>query len=64
MNTDDNFDVVYEFAKHVDLQEPPDGLNYWAEHPKFPLKDWQYSVANNDTRVGYWEWVNRGLGYE
>jgi len=36
-----------------DLQ--PD--DYWGEDPDYPLEDWRYEVANNDTRLGYWEWV-------
>jgi hypothetical protein len=30
---------------------------YWTDHPEFPVKDWQYEVANGDTRQGYWQWV-------
>lgn len=30
---------------------------YWGEHPDHPLLDWRYEVANDDTRRGYWEWV-------
>jgi hypothetical protein len=29
---------------------------YWGEHPKYPVEDWRYQVANNETRQGYWEW--------
>ena len=29
----------------------------WGEHPHHPVEDWQYEVANNDTRLGYWDWV-------
>jgi len=29
----------------------------WGAHPKYPVWDWQYEVANGDTRLGYWEWV-------
>lgn len=31
--------------------------NPWKEDPIYPVKDWQYEVANNDTRLGYQEWV-------
>jgi hypothetical protein len=31
--------------------------NIWNEHKDFPLEDWQYEVANGDTRLGYWEWA-------
>lgn len=27
----------------------------WVEHPR--LEDWKYQVANNDTRLGFWEWL-------
>ncbi len=34
---------------------------YWMDHPGFPSTDWIYEVNNGDTRLGYWEWVNRKL---
>jgi hypothetical protein len=30
---------------------------HWGEHPEYPLEDWRREVAENDTRMGYWEWV-------
>ena len=30
---------------------------YWGAHPDFPVSDWQYEVANGDTRQSYWEWA-------
>lgn len=30
----------------------------WAEHPCAPLEDWKFEVQNDDTRLGYWEWVD------
>lgn len=31
---------------------------YWeGEDPESPLADWKYEVANDDTRLGYWEWA-------
>jgi hypothetical protein len=29
----------------------------WGEHPDWPRQDWQYEVANEDTNLGYWDWV-------
>ncbi|MBK6616367.1 hypothetical protein [Ottowia sp.] len=29
----------------------------WGEHPDHPLSDWRYQVENDETRLGYWEWV-------
>lgn len=33
------------------------GWDYWDAHPDHPLEDWQSEVANDDTRLGYWDWV-------
>ena len=30
---------------------------YWEEYPPYPICDWQYQIANNATRLGYWDWV-------
>jgi len=31
---------------------------YWGVgDPQYPIEDWQYAVANGDTRRGYWEWA-------
>ena len=32
-------------------------VDYWGEDPEHPLADWKYEVENNDTYLGYWEWV-------
>lgn len=31
--------------------------NVWGSNPDYPVADWQYEVANDDTRAGYWDWV-------
>ena len=35
--------------------------NHWDSHPDFPVEDWQYEVANNDTRLGYLDWLQSQL---
>ena len=31
---------------------------YWMEEDDdYPVSDWKYEVRNDDTRLGYWEWV-------
>lgn len=30
---------------------------YWGAHPNHTPTQWAHEVANNDTRVGYWEWA-------
>ena len=29
----------------------------WGEHPDFCRNDWQTEVGNDDTLLGYWDWV-------
>jgi hypothetical protein len=29
----------------------------WGEHPEHEVGAWAEEVANEDTRLGYWEWV-------
>lgn len=31
--------------------------DHWASLPEFPVEDWKYEVANDDTRLGYLAWV-------
>lgn len=38
-------------AEYIELYGP------WGEHPAHPLDLWKYEVANDDTRLGYWAWV-------
>jgi len=32
-------------------------MSHWDEEKDFPVGDWKYEVANDDTRLGYTEWV-------
>jgi len=36
----------------------------WGQHPDYPVADWQYEVANDDTRLGYWSWVSHMIDSE
>lgn len=29
----------------------------WGEHPYYDRNDWRHDVRNEDTNLGYWEWV-------
>lgn len=33
-------------------------FNHWGEDPAYPVRDWRYQAGNNDTRLGYWDWVD------
>ncbi|SHX04885.1 Uncharacterised protein [Mycobacteroides abscessus subsp. abscessus] len=32
-------------------------FSYWGSDETFPVTDWQEDVSNDDTRLGYWDWV-------
>lgn len=49
-----------EYARH--LAETNGGT--WGSHRRYSVADWQYEVANNDTRLGYWEWVAHQIDAE
>jgi hypothetical protein len=33
-------------------------MNHWEEDPDFPLVDWRHEVADDNTRLGYRDWVH------
>lgn len=35
-----------------------------AASERYPVRDWQYEVANGDTRLGYDEWLNVKIDQE
>lgn len=55
-----------DLGKSIDathnLQEANGG--YWGEHPEILVEDWQYDVMENNTRLGYWEWVQARIDGE
>ena len=32
--------------------------SYWESDAQFPVCDWQSEVVKDDTRLGYWQWVD------
>ena len=30
----------------------------WEEDPEYLADYWRYEVQNNNTRLGYWDWVD------
>lgn len=42
----------------MEQQAESSPFDYWGgENADWPVVDWKYDVANGDTRLGYWEWV-------
>lgn len=34
-----------------------DELEGWGEHPTYKMIDWRNAVSEDETRLGYWQWV-------
>lgn len=32
-------------------------IDWWSEDSDYPVADWQHEVAEDNTRLGYWDWV-------
>ena len=37
---------------------------HWGEHPNYPRTAWAYDAAENNTRLGYWEWAFNQCGHD
>jgi hypothetical protein len=46
-----------------ELREKYDTEEGWGQHPRFTMEDWRNQVSNEDTRIGYWDWVEKSLAY-
>ena len=33
----------------------------WTEYAAYPVQDWQHEVLNDNTRLGYWDWVEASI---
>lgn len=33
----------------------------WDDFKKYPRADWRAEVANDDTQLGYWDWVKQHI---
>ena len=43
---------------HLRPINPVEYGGYWGEHPKHTVGEWKEEVQANETRLGYWDWVN------
>lgn len=34
-----------------------DKLGYWEPYPGYDVEEWRNEVKNDNTRQGYWQWV-------
>jgi hypothetical protein len=50
----DNAIKEYKLAEHYG--------GYWkGEHPDHTVADWKQDVRDDNTRYGYWAWVNSNI---
>jgi hypothetical protein len=42
-------------TKVLNVTEPE---SCWDEHADYPVADWRHEVAEDNTRLGYIDWVN------
>lgn len=49
----DCFDLDNFIEAHI-RHKPED---VWAADENYPVEQWQYEVEEDNTRLGYWEWV-------
>ena len=43
--------------ENMTSEELREYYGHWEQHPDFPVRDWAFEAQNDDTRLGYWEWV-------
>ncbi len=36
----------------------------WGSHPRHPVEDWQAEVADDETRLGYWDWLEQRIAID
>ena len=48
-----------EMAQMCDCRMCAGRHDHWGQGPAAPLASWQEQVANGDTRLGYWDWVEQ-----
>lgn len=54
-----------EDAAVLALAEPTHASMPITQHTdKYPMSDWRYEVANEDTVLGYWEWLDNKIEQE
>ena len=48
---------VVDSHAHTRIVEEEAVTSHWDIHPDYPVEDWKYEIANDDTRQSYKEWV-------
>lgn len=53
------FSIVMFWVALINLDKPGGSLvdDVWASDPDYPVEDWRAEVTQDDTRLGYWDWV-------
>jgi len=58
INGGDLVEVIGGMITRYEENRPkPPEPSHWTDIDGYPVKDWQYQVANGDTRLGYLDWT-------
>lgn len=60
----DGIDDGSKFETDVLIEQYGDERGSWGAHPLFPKDLWQHEVINDETVLGYWEWVGHQMEIE
>ena len=51
-------DQFTELAHFIVKEEEKAARDPWGEDPEYPRDDWRHAAGDNDTSLGYWDWVD------
>jgi hypothetical protein len=57
-STDGDELAIKLWNEEPDLTGIKDTRSAWVNDPEYPISDWQKEVENDDTRLGYLNWVD------
>ena len=53
----DFVDQTLDILDDPESQKLANIYGWWGQHPKYPRADWGSECFDNNTTLGYWEWV-------
>ena len=65
-------DFIYSYAnpvkdtrrQRIEIAGIMERQDCWQTHPDYSREDWKYEVENDDTNLGYWDWVRHAIEWE
>lgn len=59
-----NMELVEPYSPDINRDIMPNPDNRWQDHPVYRRSDWNHEAGDDDTLLGYWEWVAHKLEEE